>query len=132
MDGSAREAAPSATEQPDNEDDEDEDADLVRNSQPDTIRLLLGPFCTRGQQLPGNGGSCKWTCLLCSTEDSPFILSRSSSKVLTHYQTSGAGQVRAWNGLVNGDQASRDRLSSVRLHELRPSALAKEEQSGKC
>ena len=98
MDGSALEAAPFATQKPDNE-----DTDIVRKFRPGTIHLLFEPFCTRGQpeQLPGNGGLYNWTCLLCSTEDSPFILSGSSSKVPTHYQTSGGGQVLGlqWPGL---------------------------------
>ena len=99
MDGSARAGA----KQPDDEDDEDKDSDKT-NSRPCTIHSLIEPFCSRGQRLPGSGGSYKWTCLLCSTYEGPIILTGSSSEVLTHYRSSGSGQVRACNGLVNGDQ----------------------------
>ena len=67
MDDFAREAAPSAT-------DEDEKNAEVVNGQEN-----LEPFCTRGEKVTGIGGLCKWTCLLCSTDDSPFKISGISS-----------------------------------------------------
>ena len=110
MDGSAREAAPSDTEKPD---DEDEVADAVKDCRTSKLRTLHEPYCARGGKIAGKGGSYKWTCLLCSTDDRPCILSGSSSKVPTHYRTFGPGEVRACNGLVNSDQASLDRLKEA-------------------
>ena len=92
MDGSAREAAPSATEKPDDEDDKDEDADAVKDGRISKIAELLELFCSRGGKV-SQGGSYKWTSLVCSTDSRPSILSGGSSKVLTHFQTSGPGDV---------------------------------------
>ena len=61
MNGSAREAARSATEKPDDEDNEDEDADAAKDGRRSKMAELLGPFCSRGEKV-GNGGSYKWTC----------------------------------------------------------------------
>ena len=64
MDGSAREAARSSTEKPDNEDNEDEDDDAAKDGWRSKMAELLGPFCSRGEKV-GNGGSYKLTCLVC-------------------------------------------------------------------
>ena len=88
MDGSAREAARSATGKPDDEDDEDEDADAAKVGRGSKMAELLGPFCSRGEKA-SKGGSYRWTCPVCSTDSRPSILSGSSSKVLTHFRTFG-------------------------------------------
>ena len=119
-----------------------------------TLRRMVGvrtqvlePFCSRGEKVgSGNGGSYKWTCRVCSTDSRTSILSGSSSKVLTHFRTSGPGDVWICNGILN-DKASQSRLKEARqvcsnqlqdselaakkkrIVVLRPSALAKEEQS---
>ena len=57
MDGSPLEAAQSATEKPDYEDDEDEDADTVKDGRTSKITEVLGPFYLRGEKVcSGNGG----------------------------------------------------------------------------
>jgi hypothetical protein len=66
MDDSAREAAPSATEKPDDEDNEDEDADIVKDGQASTIRTVLEPFCTRGGKIVGNTEVARINGLFCS------------------------------------------------------------------
>ena len=136
----------SATEKPDDEDNEDKDAVTVKVGLRSKITELLGPFCSKGEKVC-NGGLYKWTCLVCSTDNHPFILSGSSSKVLTHFLTFGPGEVWMCNGILNY-KASQSRLKEARqvcsnqlqeleakkklvLSELRPSALAKKEQS-KC
>ena len=83
----------------------------VRDARANTIRLVLEPFLSPGEQV-SKGGSYKWTCLVSSTDDHPFILSGSSSKVLTHFQTSGGGEVQVCNSILN-NQASRDRLKEA-------------------
>ena len=75
--------------------------------------------------------------MLCSTDERPIILTGSSSKFLTHYWSSGSGQVRACNVLVNGDQAlaSRNRLKKARkvcasyLEELAKKKLCKVQEA---
>ena len=90
MDVSAQEAAPSATEKPGNDDDEDKDEDTVKDSLTIKSTELLEPFCSLPSPL---ASTYKWTFLICSTDSRPSILSGSSSKVLTHFWTSGAGEI---------------------------------------
>ena len=57
MDGSPREAALSATEKPNNEDNKDEDTDTVKDGWTSKITEVLGPFYLRGEKVcSGNGG----------------------------------------------------------------------------
>ena len=58
MDGSAREAEPSGTEEPDAEDDKDEDAHAVKDGRTCKLAELLQQFCSRGEKI-SNGGSYK-------------------------------------------------------------------------
>ena len=58
MNGSAREAAPSGTEEPDAEDDEDEDADAVKDGRKVKLTELLEQFCSQGEKI-SKGGSYK-------------------------------------------------------------------------
>ena len=114
MDDSAREAAPCGTEELDAEDNEDrdEDADAAKDGRTSKTTELLEQFCSRAEKI-SKGGSYRWTCLVCSTDSRPSILSGSSSKVLTHFLTSGAGDVRICNGIFN-DKASQGRLKEAR------------------
>ena len=68
---SARELGAS-TECPDGEDNEDENTDIVDEGR--EIKRLLEPFCTRGEKAC-QGGSYRWTCLLCATEQRPYLMS---------------------------------------------------------
>ena len=57
MDGSAREAVPSATEKPNNEDYEDDEYEdtAVKDGRTSKITELLEPFCSRGGKVSQGG-----------------------------------------------------------------------------
>ena len=94
MDDFAREAPPSGTEESDAEDNQDcdADADAAKDGRTSKTTEVLKQFCSRGEKI-SKGGSYRWTCRVCSTDSCPIILSGSSSKVLTHFWTSGAGEI---------------------------------------